>query len=153
MVFFFAFLIGVFSGLRALTPPAAVAWGAYLGWLKLQSPLSFIGSLPSVIIFTLLAVGELINDKLPKTPARTATPSVIVRALMGALAGACIAVSGGQGIAVGAVLGAIGSLVGTFGGYKARTGLVKTLGTKDLNIALLEDLITIAGSLWIASRF
>jgi uncharacterized membrane protein len=72
---------------------------------------------------------------------------------MGALAGACIAVSGGQGIAVGAVLGAIGSLVGTFGGYKARTGLVKTLGTKDLNIALLEDLITIAGSLWIASRF
>lgn len=153
MTLFFAFLIGVFAGLRALTPAAAIAWAVYLGWLKLQSPLSLIGSLPSVIILTLLAVGELVNDKLPKTPARTAPPAFIARIVIGALAGACIAAGGGQGAILGAVLGAIGAVAGTFGGYKARTGLVKALGTRDIYIALLEDIVAVAGSLWIASRF
>ena len=64
----FAFLIGVFAGLRSDTPPAAVAWAVYLGWLKLARPLSLIGSLPAVIILSLLALTELIFDKLPNTP-------------------------------------------------------------------------------------
>jgi len=37
----------------------------YLGWLKLERPLSLIGSLPAVANFTLLAVVELVADKLP----------------------------------------------------------------------------------------
>jgi len=67
----FAFLIGFFAGLRSLTPPAATAWAAHLGWLKLERPLILIGSLPSVVVFTLLAVVELVADKLPQTPNRT----------------------------------------------------------------------------------
>ena len=57
---FFAFLIGFFAGLRSLTAPAATAWAVYLGWLKLERPLSLIGSVPAVAIFTLLAVVELV---------------------------------------------------------------------------------------------
>ncbi|HVR14807.1 MAG TPA: DUF4126 family protein, partial [Candidatus Limnocylindrales bacterium] len=76
---FFAFLIGFFAGLRALTAPAATAWAVYLGWLKLERPLSLIGSLPAVAIFTLLAVVELVADKLPQTPSRTAPPGLIAR--------------------------------------------------------------------------
>lgn len=52
----------------------------------------------------------------------------------------------------GVVLGAVGGVVGCFVGYRARTGLVKALGTRDLYVALLEDLTAIAGSLWIVSR-
>src|SRR5687768_14365969 len=67
MTLLFAFLIGLFAGLRSLTPPAAVAWAVYLGWLKLARPLSLIGSLPAVIILSLIAITELILDKLPNT--------------------------------------------------------------------------------------
>src|SRR5687767_15519290 len=70
MTLLFAFLIGLFAGLRSLTPPAAVAWAVYLGWLKLARPLSLIGSLPAVIILSLLAITELVFDKLPNTPNR-----------------------------------------------------------------------------------
>jgi len=152
MILLFAFLIGLFAGLRSLTAPAAVAWATHLGWLKLERPFALIGSIPSVAIFTLLAIVELVADKLPKTPSRTAPPGLISRIVMGGLSGACIAASGGQGAFIGALLGIAGALVGCFGGYQARARLVKALGTPDIYVALLEDLITIAGSLWVVSR-
>jgi uncharacterized membrane protein len=49
-------------------------------------------------------------------------------------------------------LGIVGALAGTFGGYQARTGLVKALGTRDLYIALLEDAVTIAASFFLVSH-
>jgi uncharacterized membrane protein len=51
------------------------------------------------------------------------------------------------------MLGVVGGLVGCFLGYQARTGLVKTLGRRDIYVALVEDLVAIAGSLWVVSRF
>jgi uncharacterized membrane protein len=65
-----AFLGGFFVGLRALTltPPALTAWTAHQGWLKVRSPLSWLGTTPAAVVFSLLAAGELVNDKLPKTP-------------------------------------------------------------------------------------
>ena len=45
-----AFLIGCFAGLRSLTPLAAVAWAAHLGWLPLEGPLAFLCSGVSVTI-------------------------------------------------------------------------------------------------------
>lgn len=150
---FLVFLIGFFAGLRSLTAPAATAWAAHLGWLRLERPLSFIGSLPSVIIFTLLAVVELVGDKLPKTPSRTAAVGLTARIVTGGLTGACVAVGGAQGLFLGAMLGATGAVAGAFGGYQARKRLVRALGTRDIYIALLEDLVAVAGSLWVVSRF
>jgi uncharacterized membrane protein len=152
-VLLFAFLIGFFTGLRCLTPTAVTAWAAHLGRLKVASPLSWISTTTAAIIFTLLALVELVTDKLPTTPSRTAPPGLIARILLGGLSGACVASAGGEGIVLGAVLGIIGALAGTYGGYQARTRLVKALGTPDFVIALLEDLVTIGGSLWVVSRF
>jgi len=153
MTLLFAFLIGLFAGLRSLTAPAVTAWAVHLGWLKLEGLLSLIGSLPSVVIFTLLAVAELVADKLPQTPSRTAPVGLIARIVTGGLTGACVAAGGGEGSLVGAVLGAVGGVVGCFGGYQARTRLVKALGTPDIYAALVEDLVAVAGSLWVVSRF
>ena len=72
---FLAFLIGFFAGLRSLTAPAATTWAVYLGWLKLDGPLALIGSFPAVAILTVLAIVELVADKLPRTPSRTAPPA------------------------------------------------------------------------------
>jgi len=150
---FAAFLIGALTGLRSLTPAAVTAWAAHLGWLKLDGTLAFIGSLPAVVILTLLAAGELVADKMPWIPNRISVPGLIARIILGKLMGACIAVAAGQSIWLGAVCGAVGGIVGAFGGYYARTRSVKALGKPDIYVALVEDLICVAGSLWIVSRF
>lgn len=152
MIFLYAFLIGLLTGLRSFTPVAATAWYARLGWLKLQSPLAWVGSTTSVAVFTVLAVWELVWDKLPKTPSRTVPPGLIARIVLGGLAGACVALAGELAPVAGAVLGAIGGIAGAFGGRQARRRLVKALHSPDYVIAVLEDLVAICGSLWVLSR-
>ena len=153
MTLLFAFLIGLFAGLRSLTPPAAVAWAVHLGWLNLTRPLSLAGSLPAVIILSLLAIVEIVVDKLPNTPNRTAPPGLIGRIVTGGFTGACVSLGGGRSAFAGAGLGVIGGIVGCFGGYQIRARLVKSLRHPDFSIALIEDLVAIGGSLFIVSRF
>ncbi|OSC22553.1 DUF4126 domain-containing protein [Mycobacterium vulneris] len=143
-----ALLIGVVAGLRSLTAPAVVAWAAYppvLGWVDLHGTWAgWMASIITVVIFTVLAVGELINDKLPKTPARTAPPIFAARIVTGGLAGAALgAWPHWTFTALGA--GVIGAVLGTLGGYHARRRLVAATGGKDLPIALLEDAVAILG--------
>jgi uncharacterized membrane protein len=148
-----AFLIGVIAGLRALTAPAAVSWAARLGWIHLENTsLAFMGASITPWIFSVLAIGELINDKLPKTPSRKAPASFGVRIVTGALSGAALGASHGA-LAGGLVAGALGAVAGTLGGYEARTRLVRAAGGKDLPIALLEDAIAVLGAVWIAGGF
>src|SRR6187431_1849419 len=117
MTFLFALLIGFFAGLRSLTAPAVTAWAVRLGWIQVGSPFSLIGSLPAVLILTLLAGGELIVDKLPGTPNRTAALGLIARIVTGGICGACVAIAGAESALVGAGLGAAGGIAGAFGGY------------------------------------
>lgn len=146
------FLLGFFNGLRSFTPAAATAWADRLGWLKLGAGLTWLGTTPGAVIFTLLAAFEIVNDKRPSTPARTAAPGLIARIVMGGFVGACVGTASGQGIAVGVIVAIIGALAGTFGGYQVRARLVKALGSPDFVIAVIEDLITIGGSVWVVSR-
>lgn len=151
-IYLLAFLIGVVAGLRAMTAPAAVSWAARLGWLNLQgTPLAFLGAAVTPWIFSVAALGELINDKLPKTGSRKAPPPFIARIVMGALCGAAVGAAG-QALAAGLVAGAVGAVAGTLGGYELRARLVKASGGKDLPIALLEDVIAIALAFWVVSR-
>jgi uncharacterized membrane protein len=153
-VLLLAFLIGVVAGLRSLTAPAVVAWAAHRNWLNLQNtPLSFMGSTAAVVAFVLLAVIELISDQLPNTPSRTKPPGFIARIILGGLSGAAVAAAGAQSIVTGGVLGAVGGIAGTFGGYQVRTRLVRALKVPDFVIACLEDAIAIGGGLFIVSRF
>jgi uncharacterized membrane protein len=148
-----AFGIGVVAGLRAMTAPAVVCWAAHLHWINLQGThLSFMSTIIALVIFTLAAVGEIVNDKLPKTGPRTAPPSVVVRVIMGGLSAATLTVGAGGSPWLGALLGVIGALVGTFGGYQVRTKTAKALHSPDFVIALLEDAIAVCGGLFLASR-
>jgi uncharacterized membrane protein len=152
-VLLLAFAIGIVAGLRAFTGPAVTAWASHMRGFALQpTHLGFMGSTITAVIFALLAAFEIVNDKLPKTPARTALPSVVVRMITGALAGATLSVAGSGSATIGAVCGAVGSLVGTFGGYYARTGLVRALKVPDFVIALVEDVIAVGGAILIATR-
>jgi uncharacterized membrane protein len=148
-----AFLIGVIAGLRSMTAPAAVSWAARLGWLHLENTgLAFLGFAFTPYIFTVLAIGELIADKLPKTPSRKAPGPFAGRIVTGALSGAALGAAS-RGLAGGLVAGALGGIAGTMGGYEFRARLVKAIGGNDLPIALLEDIIAIGGAILIVSRF
>ena len=152
-VYVLAFLIGVVAGLRSMTAPAVVSWAARLGWLHLEgSPLAFLGAAVTPYILSVLAIGELINDKLPKTPSRKAPVPFAARVVMGALCGAALGVPS-QALIGGIVAGVVGAVAGTMGGYEARTRLVKATGGKDLPIALIEDVVAVGGAFWIVSQF
>jgi uncharacterized membrane protein len=149
----FSFLIGCLAGLRSLTAPAIICWGAHLGWLNFAGTrLAFIGHRWALILFTVLALFELVNDKLPKTPARTAPLGLIARILFGGLSGAVLAVSAGANGWVAVIVAVIGALVGTFGGYNIRHALVTKAHLPDFGVALTEDVVAIAGSWFIISH-
>jgi uncharacterized membrane protein len=151
LVLLLAVLIGVVAGLRALTPPAAVAWGAALGWLPVEGTWAEWMAHPiTVTVLTILLVVELITDQLPKTPPRTVPPQFIARLLTGAFAGAVI----GAGFhhtfsALGA--GMIGAVLGTLGGFHARRALVAKNGGRDLPVAATEDVIAVIGGFAVAA--
>jgi len=136
-----------------MTAPAAVSWAARLGWLHLENTgLAFLGFAATPYEVSALAIGELINDKLPKTPSRKAPVPFIGRIVIGALCGAALGASS-QVLVGGLLAGMLGAVAGTLGGYEFRSRLVKAIGGNDLPIALLEDAIAIGGALLIVSRF
>ena len=136
--------IGFVAGLRSLTAPAAVSWAACLGWIDLHgSPLQWMGSGITVAIFSVAAVAELVADKLPKTPSRTAPGPLIGRIVLGGLAGAGLAIAVRASWLTGAALGGIGAVIGAFGGYEIRRRLVRALGAQDPMVAVVEDLVAI----------
>jgi uncharacterized membrane protein len=147
------FLLGCVVGLRSLTPPAIICWGAHLGWLHFaDTKLAFINHPATLIIFTLLALVELVTDKLPKTPARTAPPGLIARIVLGAACGAAVSVSAGGGLVVASMAGVIGALAGTFIGYHVRHALVTRANQPDFAVALAEDLVAIISGFVIISH-
>jgi uncharacterized membrane protein len=147
------FIIGIIAGLRSLTAPALVSWAAHIGWLDLSgSHLHFLGSTAAAIVLSLLALGELVMDKLPKTPNRTSSGPLVFRVITGGFSGAVICVSAHQSLVIGVILGSLGGIVGAFAGYGIRRRLVKNSGHPDFAVAIAEDIIAIAGGFLLVSH-
>ena len=135
-----------------MTAPAAVAWGGRLGLLNLAgTPLGFLASAPAAWLLLAGMVGELIMDKLPVTPSRTLPGPFGGRIVAGGLAGAGLAAGTGHSIPIGVVAGILGAVVGTLGGYRLRTGLVRRLAVPDYVIAIAEDIVAVGGAILILS--
>jgi len=150
MLLFLAFLIGIIAGLRALTAPAAVAWGAALGWFDVShTPLAFMGYRWTPWIFTLLAMVELVTDQLPSTPSRKVPMQFGARLIMGALSGATIGAAGGS-LIPGLIAGILGAAAGTLGGAAARAKLASVFH-RDPPAAILEDAVAIVGAILIVA--
>lgn len=150
MAILLTFLLGCVDGLRSLTPPALVCWAAHLGWLHFAGTrLAFINHRSTLIIFTVLAVAELIADKLPSTPARTGPLGLTARIFLGGACGLALATSVGISLSFSVVLGLLGGVAGALGGYHTRHFIVSKLHVPDFAVAVAEDAIAIAGGLLI----
>ena len=150
LVLLLALLLGVVAGLRALTPPAVVAWAAMLHWINLDGTwVQWLAHPVTVTILTILLVVELITDQLPKTPSRKTPMQFIARMTTGGFAAAALGTAWGYPWGcLGA--GLIGVVLGTMGGYELRRKLSDKVGI-DLPVALTEDAIAVAGGFAIAA--
>ena len=150
LVILLALLIGVIAGLRALTAPAVVAWGAFLGWIDVEGKWSeWVAHPITVTVLTVLLLVELVTDQLPKTPSRRTPPQFITRLLMGAFAGAVV---GSAFYHTFSALGAgiVGAVLGTLGGAEARSRLTAANGGKDRPVAIGEDIVAVGGGFLVA---
>jgi uncharacterized membrane protein len=138
-------LLGLTTGLRTLTPMAVLCWFSYLGYLPVDGTwASWTGRLAVAIVFTLLALGELIADKLPQTPDRISAAPLMARLVLGGLIGSIAATAmAGPGLE-GVLLGVLGAALGAFAGFMLRRDLVQRIGCPDWKVALVEDLIAVA---------
>ena len=150
LVLLLALLIGIVAGLRAFTAPAVVAWAAFLQWINLDGTWAvWMGHWITVAILTLLAVAELVSDKMPTMPSRKSAPQFLVRIAAGAFSGAVLGTAWGyRWGSLGA--GMIGAVLGTIGGYAVRTGLVRANGGRDRPIALGEDVLAVVAGVAVA---
>ena len=150
LVLLLALLIGVVAGLRAFTAPAVVAWAAMLHWINLDGTwASWMGHWAAVAVLTVVALAELISDKMPTLPSRKSAPQFLVRIATGAFAGAVLGTAWGyRWGSLGA--GMIGAVLGTIGGYAARTRLVRANGGRDRPVALGEDVVAVCAGVAVA---
>jgi uncharacterized membrane protein len=149
MIPFLALAIGVVAGLRAMAAPAVVSWAAYLGGLEVKGTwAAFMGHPAAAWVLGLLALSELVTDQLPQTPARIVPVQFSARVINGTFSGAVLGAAQGRTL-WGAILGAVGAVLGTLVGYRFRTDLTRANHGHDRPVALLEDAIAILGAIWI----
>ena len=108
-----------------------------------QSPLSFMQSKTVANTLKIIAISELVVDKLPSTPNRIKPAGVVFRCLAGALAGASINKATGGKVITGALLGASSAFVSTYLSYMLRKATVKNTGIIDPIIGAVEDALVI----------
>ncbi len=141
-------VLGILSGGRSATPLAVLALnhdrsslkGAWQDWKVFSTPLG-----RGLLVAG--AVGELIGDKLPKTPNRISPTGLVGRVASGALAGAALGTTGKRDLRIeGAILGGVGALVGSFVGWAARKAVGGATRLPDPVVALAEDAAVVAGS-------
>lgn len=138
-------LLGALSGARSMTPLAMLGLyrgrgsldGGWKDWPVLRSP---VGRAALVAA----AIGELVGDKLPRTPSRMKPLPLLARVGTGAVSGAALGtLRGAGGWRRSAVLGAVGGVIGSYAGSSLRQGGTAT-GLPDMVFALIEDAATIA---------
>ena len=138
-------VLGFNTGLRAMSGAATISLhanaaprgfkGTRFGWLTYR---------PVGVLFGLFAAGELVGDKLPFLPARTAPGPLFGRIQFGALAGSAAFTEQDEPAWQGALIGAACAVAGAFAGYNYRTRVARALNVPDLPVALAEDAATAA---------
>ena len=144
------FLLGVATGLRTMTPIAAVCWAAWFTWLPERGWATWTTYLVSALVFSALAIGEYIGDTLPNTPSRKAAGPALARIVFAGLVGALAASAITEPAAGGVLAGVLGGAVGTWGGFGVRKWSAEKVG-HDMPVALAESAFSMAlaaASVW-----
>jgi uncharacterized membrane protein len=144
-----SFLMGLAGGQRALTPLAAVSVAAACHKMPEGSPTPRILAQPVVAGgLVLLAIAELLGDKMKTAPARIVPVGLAARFTTSAIAGACLAPRG-KGFQ-GAIVGGVAAVGAAYPGWRARLAMMSAYG--QTRSGLLEDIGVIVSAWAILHR-
>jgi uncharacterized membrane protein len=137
--------LGILAGMRSASAPALTSHilSHHHSNRFGRSAFGFMQSDKVANILKVMALGELIADKLPSTPNRIKPAVLVVRCLSGALAGASIYKAIRQNAGLGAALGAGAALASTYGSYYLRKNTVSKTKIMDPMIGAIEDALVI----------
>jgi len=136
-------LIGLVGGMRALSPLAAVTVAARRNALPHNNGASSLLANPMVSnAVMVLAVGELLGDKIPSAPDRIIPPGIAARVVTGAVAGAALAPRDQR--ATGALLGAAGAVAGAYLSFNGRMRLMDRYD--QVSTGIVEDALMLAAT-------
>lgn len=143
MRLFSTFLLGVTAGLRSMSGPAAAIRAARRveDSRAAHSAAPFIDKLNLPTVFAMLAVAEMLADKLPFMPDRKAPPAFAWRVVTGAISAAAVTAEE-DSLALSVLAGAAGAVAGTLGGSALRARLSKAFD-RDFPAALVEDALVV----------
>jgi uncharacterized membrane protein len=147
------FALGLVGGSRSMLPMALLARRISSDGPDIADGgivLDVLARRRTAVVLGLAAIGELIADMLPFTGSRTRPLPFVARVIIGGTAGAFQGLAEGRRSDRGALLGSLGALAGTLGGYWLRTSLLGRL--PPLVAALTEDALAIGLGLWATSR-
>lgn len=150
-VYLKAGLLGFVTGLRSMTPLALLNWTRRVGVDADSTIEQFLDAPASRVVSSMLAVGELVGDKLPMTPSRLAIGPFLGRITIGAIAGAAICQRSRVSPVIGAAIGATTASVGSAAGFYARKSLGKIKFVPNVVWASAEDAIAL-GLGYLATR-
>jgi uncharacterized membrane protein len=144
--------LGIAAGMRTMSAPTLISRAADSGSLSLAGSKSGVLASRAILpVTSLLAMGEVIADKLPFTPARTGTGPLTARILSGALCGAVLCGGRKRSRLLGGLLGALGAYGAAHAAYRARKAITQRTGVSDRVVALAEDAIVAGLTLSLSS--
>lgn len=147
-------LLGMFAGMRSMAGPAVISQAfTNKRFSKIRkSPLRFLGNSGVSKALRVMTLGELIIDKFPKIPARTASGLLITRASAGGLSGAAVSLAEKRNVVLGSLIG-ITAAVGAAYLFK---NLREKAGTKSRTAntiaGLAEDAVLIGSGLTVLNK-
>ena len=134
--------IGTVAGLRAMLAPALLSYAA-LKHRKSDAGDSIFASRGAAATLGLLAVGELVGDKLPNTPNRTEPLGLSARIASGAVGGGIICSQRKKSVPLGIALGALTAVAAAYAGQNIRRAIAEQTEVHSSIVGAVEDIIAI----------
>ena len=135
------------AGMRSMSAPAFLSH--YLSHNPnnglAKSRLRFLQKPLTANLLKVVAAGEMVADKLPSTPNRTAPPVLLGRLVAGALVGAAWYKSRHGSALGGGLVGGLTAVAATFASYALRTGISQQTDTPIALVGVGEDAAVLAG--------
>lgn len=138
------FGLSVISAMRGMSGPALLAQD----FSRRKPPtlagteFDFMTSDTTAGLMSMVAVGEMVFDKMPFAPPRISPPALAGRMASGALVGAALSTERGEDVTRGAIRGALITGVATFVMYFTRMVLGKSFSM--VLSGILEDAVVLA---------
>jgi len=128
-----------------MAAPAIVSRFAHAGLLPLQdSQIKFLGHKNSAKTTAIMALGEMVADKLPFIPSRTSVFPLVTRAVSGALSATAFTKARKRSAVIGGLIGSLAAVGASYGAYKLRKSVGQKLHVPDTIVAIAEDAMVAA---------